>query len=369
MKNNKNSIAIISAIAVMSVVSICVGVYANSDQHIRYKNTLLIVSDEDNSDLDLNNDNTVDVMDYCLYKVKLLNEMATTVPSVTTTNIASNTINNNSNPAPSPVVTTAKAPQKLSVVTTKVTEKATEKPAPPTTSPTVITEAPKPPVIVTEAPDPNADWYPGKGMSMRDVDPNWDGTLKWGCRTEEQMAFFEYCEKEALNRSNLDQAFNDAIAQWEYYDGPEAAIEDINDGSTTVERVLISLYGKAGSRLCNSGVIAQEICEQHGKNIFDYHSSEDSAYWTILGGSDCGGSAYATACQENYRWGLTTKFVGMASIEHAGCMIMLSPYTREWYDNPDAIITEEHIYEGSWYRFDRDLETVKNKLREYGWEG
>lgn len=350
MKSKKISIAIISAVAVMSVVSIGVGVNARSNQHSRYKNTILDISDEEQDDLDLNDDKTVDVMDYCLYKGQLLQEVTTTLPSVTT---------DSSDSASQPAVTT-KATSKPAPVTTKATTPA---PTPPPT------QAPTPtPPPVTEAPDPNADWYPGKGMSMRDVDPGWDGSLKWGARTEEQMAFIEYCVREANNRSNLDQAFNDAIAQWEYYDGPEAAIEDLNEGKTSVERILHGFYGDANGRVCSPDRVAQEICEQHGKNVNDYHSEEDNAYWSILGGADCGGHAYANACDNYYTWGVTTAFFGYASAEHAECSIMLSPYTREWTHTRDGL-TEEHVYEGSWYRFDRDLETVKNKLREYGWEG
>ena len=234
------------------------------------------------------------------------------------------------------------------VVTTKPTPVPTPDPTP---TPPPVTEAPTP------EPPPVEAWYPGQGMSMYDVEPGWDGQLKWGCRTEEQMAFTVYCMKEALNRSNLDAALQSAIDEHERYGGFEANAED----GDSIYQILFSLRNNCSK--VSPTTVAHEICNQHGVNFNDYYSNEGNAYYAIIGGSDCDGSSYAECLQNYYYWGYTTEFLGFADAEHAESRVKLA---EGLWSISDEGCTERHTYEGNYYRDQHDLDMLKPYFDKYG---
>lgn len=277
-------------------------------------------------------------------------------------NSSGNSGNSNNKPA-----VTSKATESLKPVTTKKTEvqkpvttKATPKPTPkPTPAPTPTPTPPPPPV--TEAPTPEPPpveaWYPGQGMSMYDVEPGWDGQLKWGCRTEEQMAFTVYCMKEALNRSNLDEAMQNSICEFENNDlfEYEASV------GTSAYRILFDIRNNCSK--VDPATVAHEICNQHGVNFNDYYSNEGNAYYALLGGCDCDGIAYYGCLKDYYYWGYTTEFVGFAAANHAEGRVKLAEGL--WSIGDDGC-TERHTYEGNYYRDQHDLDMLKPYFDKYG---
>lgn len=273
-------------------------------------------------------------------------------------NSNSGNINNNNKPsvttkataAPKPVTTKKTEVQKP--VTTKATPKPTPVPTPdPTPTPPPVTEAPTP------EPPPVVAWYPGQGMSMYDVEPGWDGQLKWGCRTEEQMAFTVYCMKEALNRSDLDSALREALADLEWNGGFEYHAAN----GTSAYTILYDLRNNCSK--VDPATVAHEICNQHGVNFNDYYSNEGNAYYALLGGCDCDGASYYGCLKNYYYWGYTTEFLGFADAEHAESRVKLA---EGLWSISDEGCTERHTYEGNYYRDQHDLDMLKPYFDKYG---